>query len=147
MYNMIFGTHPNAGYLLANLDLDPGKIPRLRDCYMIGDEIAVLTRTGGGNREIYDGPDVEGESRNRYLREHPLFVRDEDDTLDSTYAYFYFKVPEEIKAQVEENKEYLVGELLSVKFPRAMEEMKAMSDKDLGIAPQEEEESKDDAQT
>lgn len=130
MYNMIFGFHPNAGYLMGSLELDPNLVPRFRDCFMVGDEIVVLTRTGGGNRETYDGVSEEGEPRNSYLREHPLFLRDEDDELDSTYANFYFSVPDSIKDEVAENKEFLVGELLSVKFPKAMEEIKSIGDKE-----------------
>lgn len=87
LYNLMHGENPMADALLAILGLARSDIPRYRDCYWTGEHIAIHTRTGGGNREAY-------ESGNEFLQSLPGFVRDADDEFDSTYATFYFKVPE-----------------------------------------------------
>jgi hypothetical protein len=89
MYNMLFGTNPDAELLLTILkstgDFDTG---RFRDAYLSqdGTEILIYTRNGGGNREDYE------EAINS-MQNHPCYLRDEDDDFDCTYAYFYFAVP------------------------------------------------------
>ena len=86
-YNLVHGENPMAHILLGLLGLTRGDVPRYRDCYWTGEYICVHTRTGGGNRESYqDGNDG--------LVMLPTYVRDEDDDFDSTYANFYFTVPE-----------------------------------------------------
>jgi hypothetical protein len=67
------------------------QLGRFRDIWVEKDADGQLhfhlyTRNGGGNRPAYE------EAINR-LRAHPLFERDADDSLDSTYASFWFRVP------------------------------------------------------
>ena len=88
LYNLIHGENPLAAILLGLLGLSRDNVPRYRDCYWTGNEIAVHTRTGGGNREGY-------QEANDELTKLPTYVRDEDDDFDSTYATFYFKMPEQ----------------------------------------------------
>ncbi len=87
---MVFGLNPACWLLLDILQLKPDDIPRFRDCFYDAKRhlIVVYTRTGGGNREYY-------QDENDLLAAHPLYVLDSDDGYDSTYANFYFNVPEE----------------------------------------------------
>jgi hypothetical protein len=117
MYNMIFGENQMATVLLEMLGLSRERVPRYRDCYWNGAEIAIYTRTGGGNRDFYES---EGSCRDNYpedfvkpeddaawsppcgpwnddLRALSTFLRDEDDDFDSTYATFFFSAPNEFK--------------------------------------------------
>lgn len=89
LYNLVHGENPFADVLLAILGLTRGDIPRYRDCYWTGTEIAVHTRTGGGNRDDYEGG-------NTNLQSMATYLRDEDADYDSTYATFYFSVPEKL---------------------------------------------------
>jgi hypothetical protein len=50
--------------------------------------LVIYTRNGGGNRDDQAGPISA-------MQAHPLYVRDEDDSFDSTYATFWFEVPEQ----------------------------------------------------
>jgi hypothetical protein len=95
LYNMVCGSNPVAGRLLAAINLDPNTVPRFRDVWINDDmtEITVHTRTGGGNREDY-------EEENGEMVSHPLYLRDCDDNFDSTYADFTFRVTEEEKAKL-----------------------------------------------
>ncbi len=74
-------------------DFKPGEFNR----ELKGDFIVeVYTRQGGGNRECYCSADDEANPSycsacsNDVLVELPSYLRDEDDTWDSTYATFYF---------------------------------------------------------
>ena len=117
LYNNIFGADSLAGNLLNILEIDPDHIPRLRDCYYDAKKelICIHTRTGGGNRDFYENEEI---CRNNYpdyfygdesdyptgpwnddLRGHELFKYDEDSSYDSTYANFYFKVPEKFEEE------------------------------------------------
>lgn len=98
MYNMLFGYDELAPTLMAALKIDPKDVGRYRDCYLNedGSFIVVLTRTGGGNRAEY-------KEANRELAKHTLYADDEDDGFDSTYAYFYFNVPNDIAETCEES--------------------------------------------
>ena len=95
LYNMMCGSNPAAGRLLAAINLDPNTIPRFRDVWINDDmtEITVHTRTGGGNRDDY-------EEQNDAMAAHPLYLRDCDDDFDSTFADFTFRLPEEEKAKL-----------------------------------------------
>ena len=71
---------------------EPG---RFRDAWVEkGDDgepvISIYTRNGGGNRSDY----AEVISA---LQAHPLYLRDADDELDSTYATFRFSAPPEAR--------------------------------------------------
>lgn len=109
LYNSLFGVNLLAPMLLAMLGLKEHDVPRFRDCYFDGENICVYTRTGGGNRDAYESPGrrkanypdlyptdeaVNAGPFNRDLRMVPEYVYDDDDDYDSTYATFYFKVPE-----------------------------------------------------
>lgn len=103
LYNMMFGNNPLAGVTLSALNLSVDNIPRFRDAYFDAaeDRLVIYTRTGGGNREYYDSPGSYNESYegpfNSDLVAHPNYLSDEDDDFDSTYAYFYFSIPEEFE--------------------------------------------------
>lgn len=94
MYNMIHGEDPYATVYLSVLGLRRQDIPRYRDCFWDGETIGVHTRTGGGNRDLYqcttEGPSIDS------IQAHPCYIRDEDSKKDSTYMTFYFKVPSEM---------------------------------------------------
>lgn len=99
LYNLLHGENGMSTALLTLLDLTRDQIPRYRDCYWSGDCIVIYTRTGGGNRDYYDVKNDDNPEGpwNEDLRKHPCYLRDEDDDFDSTYAYFYFKAPEQYK--------------------------------------------------
>jgi hypothetical protein len=112
LYNMVFGVSKNAGNLLNALGLQSNHFYRFRDCYLTeNNQIAVYTRAGGGNRDCYcneaiglTATDKDGDKHtevcvviiNEHLRAHPLYITDEDDAFDSTYATYYFKVPDNV---------------------------------------------------
>jgi len=85
-YDMIIGRNPWGLSILKTLDLDMDELGRYRDCFVTQGEIAVYTRCGGGNRAEYS------EMFER-MRQHPLYLRDKDDSFDSTYATIWFKLP------------------------------------------------------
>ena len=77
--------------ILPMLGKHPNDIMRFRNCFVEDNQIVIMTRTGGVNREHYaDG--------NMQLRKMPGFIRDEDVGYDSAYAFWYFAVPERWKA-------------------------------------------------
>jgi hypothetical protein len=116
LYNMMFGVNNLAGVFLFMLGIDQTKVPRFRDCRLNkeGTEIIIHTRTGGRNRAFYDSEDSARENYpedfekgkehppgpwNEDLRKLSGFIRDVD-SHDSTYADFYFKVPEKYAAAI-----------------------------------------------
>lgn len=103
LYNMLFGVNGAAPVLLKIIGVDPKSIPRFRDCFMSDGHIVIYTRTGGGNRDYYDGPNSDNEEGpwNSTMRESPYYQYDEDDDFDPTYANFYFSFPEEYKSDLE----------------------------------------------
>ena len=111
LYSMMFGKSHNSAFLLASLGLEESDFYRFRDCHLTEEkEIAVYTRGGGGNRECscdWDEPsertiDFGGNWHSpscsiimqNKIREHALYLRDEDDDFDSTYSTFYFSIPD-----------------------------------------------------
>ena len=90
LYNILFGKNHNTATILAALNLTEGVIERFRDVWIeeYNNRIVIYTRAGGGNREDYP---------NEILTQHPLYLYDEDDAFDSTYAYYYFAMPEALK--------------------------------------------------
>lgn len=120
---MLHGVNPNAPALLSALKLNPAEIDRLRDVSFgkDGEEIVVhiFCRTGGGNREDYP---------NTKLVEHPLYIRDFDDDFDCTYAHYYFRLPEEVKTEVEAQglklEELVETETLKEKTDRVVDSLK-----------------------
>lgn len=90
LYNLVHGENPFASVLLSMLGITRDDVPRYRDCFWTGEQIVVHTRTGGGNRDDY-------EDGNSFLQGLPTYISDADDDYDSTYANFYFTVPETVK--------------------------------------------------
>jgi hypothetical protein len=95
LYNLLFGMNPNTDVILAILGLKKNDVERFRDCGFEEKGIWIRTRTGGGNREDY--PNIK-------LTTSPYYLSDEDDDFDSTYATYYFEIPDEIKEDVEQFK-------------------------------------------
>ena len=102
MYNMMFGVNKFAPLLVRMVELDYKNIPRFRDAYIgnrdvdgdpISKVIVIHTRTGGGNREAYH------EMNETLKNEHYIFDRDDD--FDSTYANWFYKIPEKWKDFIE----------------------------------------------
>lgn len=89
LYNLINGVNPAAFFILPMLGYHPNEYPRFRDCFAEPElnEIHVLTRTGGGNRESY-------EAENNWLETFPTYISNSDDDFDDTFALWKFKVPE-----------------------------------------------------
>lgn len=95
LYNQLFDKCRFAGMLLMILDLNKDDVPRFRDCFLDEEHnIVIHTRTGGGNREEY-------KDANQKLREIAGYLEDTDDSYDSTYANFRYRVSEEYKELVE----------------------------------------------
>lgn len=127
LFNLVTGTDPLAPYVLAMLGL-PSKefmkiVPRFRDAYLVSDGpyLALMTRTGGGNRDDY-------ETENQRLREIPGFVKDFDDDFDSTYAHWWYKVPEEHTAHATDliQKVKEAGRRLTTPMERFKEAIKTL---------------------
>jgi hypothetical protein len=86
LYNMLFGTNPDADSLLSLLESSREEFGRFRDVYVENGFIVVHTRCGGGNREDYFP---------EWVEDHPWYSHDQDCDFDCTYADIYFKVPSE----------------------------------------------------
>ncbi len=98
LYNMMHGVSPATFFVLPMLGKHPDEYPRFRDCFISNEEhpqydnhIHVYTRTGGGNRDDYEA-EIEA------MRALPEYVTDFDDSFDSTYASFVFRIPERWQA-------------------------------------------------
>lgn len=93
LYNMVRGYNPNASICCAMLGVDPRKVSRFRDAWLSDDgaQIVILTRTGGGNRDDYQGSNEE-------MHEVAGFISDEDDDFDSTFAKFTYATPVQFRA-------------------------------------------------
>ena len=90
LYNMMNGVNPAAFLFLPMLGRHASEYPRFRDCFLNElNQIVVLTRVGGNNRNSGYGEEV--------LYKDPNFVDTYDDDFDSTYCYYVFNVPEEWK--------------------------------------------------
>jgi hypothetical protein len=129
LYNAIFGYNEFALEILAVLELKPQDFERFRDAFVTNGEIAVYTRLGGGNREGY------AETIEK-LQKHPLYLRDKDDSYDSTYATFYFRIPDQYRELM---KRCDIGEFSPEdRWKQAMENLKRPGETDrvLGRLPQ-----------
>ncbi len=113
LYNMLFGVNEKADMLLSLLGYTKNDIPRFRDCMLVDGMICIHTRTGGGNREEYEGD-------NAALAEHPLYISDSDDDFDCTYANFFYRYPEEYRADLEamasNDPDYKPSEMWKIAF-------------------------------
>ncbi len=77
----------NDELLPSILGLEEGVyFPRFREAGVYPPHLIVRTRSGGGNREGY-------EEEIEKLKEHELYVNDDDCDYDSTYMYFEFTLP------------------------------------------------------
>jgi hypothetical protein len=128
LYNLIAGRHPAAPVLLTALGFkDDGAvslIPRMRDVYLYPEEIRILTRTGGGNRDEYAVD-------NDWLRSLTGFLRDWDDEYDSTYAWWAYSWPDDWRPQlqhlletIQEDAPELMPKSLKQPFEAAIERIK-----------------------
>lgn len=98
LYNMVNGFNPAVALILPMIGEKPGDFPRFRDCFTQDEDhpeydnfIQVYTRTGGNNREGYADQIAD-------VRKNPYYVDDYDDSFDSTYMTFVFRLPDEWKA-------------------------------------------------
>ena len=123
LYNMLHGVNPLAGVLMKMLDIGPGDVPRFRDCYFNGEHIIIYTRTGGGNREEY-------EAENDAMCGLPGYVRDEDDEFDSTYASFYYEVPEQFNLLMDKLKSMAQKQTQSERWQATLEHISTASPDD-----------------
>lgn len=89
LYNKLFGENPDATILLGMLGLTRHSFGRYRDCFLnqSGNAITVITRIGGGNK-----PDYEDVYKN--MEQNKWYSHSVPDTLDETYQYFVFNVPD-----------------------------------------------------
>jgi len=143
LYNALHGVNPLAGLLLGFVGISTNDIPRFRDCYITENgEIAIHTRTGGGNRAYYES---EAERRSNYpedfeggeapdgpwncdLRKIAGFIRDEDDSFDSTYATFYYEPTEDIAPLIKQLQEIVTTETPGEKWQKLFADMEAHRD-------------------
>ncbi len=110
MYDLVAGDggQRDRGAILLAVLGNPN-VGRFRDAWVEKGEagepvIAIYTRNGGGNRQCYcddgehelSGP-CTGVIASELLPAHPLYLRDVDDSFDSTYATFYFRTPDEYR--------------------------------------------------
>lgn len=126
MYNMIHGVNPLTPVLLSILNTGVCAIPRFRDCYFDGEHIVIYTRTGGGNRDHYDEPNADNPDGpwNSDLRELSGYLRDEDDDYDSTYASFYYSVPEQFGYLLDKLKSMAQKKTQSERWEAAIDRIK-----------------------
>jgi hypothetical protein len=123
--------------VLPVLGKHPNEYPRFRDCFLKDEEhpeydgyIQIYTRVGGGNRNSGYGEEE--------LYKHPDFVATFDDSFDSTYATYVFRVPEKWKDDFNKFKEGKILEFsdaykleLHRIFPKLSDEFVSM-----GIKPE-----------
>ena len=146
LYNMVNGVNQATFFILPMLGKHPEEYPRFRDCFVgalenseeedqygiprkkVNDEkvISVYTRTGGSNRSGY----IE---EIKALQEMPTYVRDYDDSFDSTFAVFIFSIPEkwqqDFKTLTEDNLNTISAEYkeeLKRVFPKLAEKFDAI---------------------
>lgn len=148
-YNLIHGVDPLAGVLMAMLGAQPAGIPRFRDCWFDGEHIVIHTRTGGGNRDYYeseesclenypdrfeDGEEAPSGPWNEDVRSLPGFVRDEDDDYDSTYANFFFTVPERFAPLLDKLRSMAKKETQGERWEAAIERVRTAAPDDPLVA-------------
>lgn len=87
LYNMTQGVNLATFIILPMLgEKHYSEYPRFRNCFISeGNKICIYTRVGGNNRNCGLGEED--------LYNHPNYIGTEDDEFDSTYAKYYFSVP------------------------------------------------------
>jgi hypothetical protein len=99
LYNLVCGNNPLYGAFARIIEtVEPlPPVPRFRDMGTIEEDgkpiIMLWTRTGGGNRSSYA-------KENAALERHPLHLGNYDEPIDSTFAAFRFRCPEEFEDQL-----------------------------------------------
>lgn len=91
LYNLIHGTPSDGKFTILTTiaGLKGISIPRFRDIYLNdNNQVIILTRTGGGNRQDY-------EEENDALTRFDTYVEDYDCDWDCTYAEFVYKIKDE----------------------------------------------------
>jgi hypothetical protein len=102
LYDLVMGdgSQRSRGAFLIHVLGNPD-VGRFRDAWVekgdAGEPVIVIyTRNGGGNRECYCDESHESGCLQEIiadLQEHPLYLSDEDDEFDFTYATFRFRCP------------------------------------------------------
>jgi hypothetical protein len=110
LYNILFGRNAHSALLLAVIGLKEHDVPRFRNVSAGdgGKTIEIYTRMGGGNRGHWDSYEGDGGEacecpgcRAKWvLVRHPLYLNDEDDDFDCTYATYTFSTPPEFVEDV-----------------------------------------------
>lgn len=117
LYNYLFGKNEKTKEILNLINLCEENFERFRDVNLKenGTIVDVLTRTGGHNREDYNGFWA-------FMRFTKCYLTDYDDEFDETYAHIEFKVPEN---HLEEAKALYTGEpqTFKEKFMNELNEM------------------------
>lgn len=100
LYSMLFpGGEERGRVLLVVLGYRSfEEVGRFRDAWVERDDthgvvIHLYTRNGGGNRDDYA-------TEINALRSHECYLRDADDSLDRTYASFWFRIPDAWREQL-----------------------------------------------
>lgn len=90
LYNALLGKNDHYKELLDLVDLHEGDIERFRDTYLSEDGriLKVYTRTGGPNRNSY-------QNFIRWMETYPTYIKNYDDTFDTTFMTFEFRIPGE----------------------------------------------------
>jgi len=139
-YNILFDQNSSMSLLLSMIDIDnKRKNIRIRDCFLNkdGTKILLYTRNGGGNRKHQgdsqnDGSDERPEGLDcscygcciKYdLSKHRHYIKDEDDSYDSTYARVWFSVPYNFLKITKGMATGLEPETIGEKFKRAFKKL------------------------
>jgi hypothetical protein len=101
MYNVVFGVNPATPVILMALGITREnfafQLGRFRDAFVHRDEIVVYTRNGGNNRDCFErAPRADCPCSGCAMRfrvpMHADYLRDKDDTFDSTYASIWYRI-------------------------------------------------------
>lgn len=107
LYNIMNGINPAAFFIYPVLfENHPDDFPRFRDCFYNSESrtIEVYSRMGNGNRECWE--DYKDDCtclacKCNIIEKNENFISRVDDTFDSTYCTFSFKIPEKYERDVE----------------------------------------------
>lgn len=81
----------NQDKVLSAIGLTKDDVERFRGAGVQDGKIIIHARTGGGNREHYP---------NTKLTNNKYYLSDQDDDFDSTYADYFFSIPDELKKEI-----------------------------------------------
>lgn len=98
LYHLMNGINPATFLVLPMLgEKHPDDWPRYRDCFIVENEIFVLTRVGSLNKNCGYGEDE--------LRKHPNYLREFDHENDRTYGAYVFSIPDQWKEDLQKIKD------------------------------------------